>query len=130
MTLRDKLEILAASAVLPVALALFSGTRTLAWVRGVPRRGSASPTPEQLAGAVDRVLDRAPALWHQSCLRRAVVLTALLRRAGRDAEVVMGVRRAADSKLEAHAWIRCDGIEPYLEPSPVDSFATLRPAGT
>ena len=129
MRARDKAEILAASALLPVALALFSGTRTLAWVRGIPRRAGTSPAPAQLASAVDRVLDRAPALWHHTCLRRAVILTALLRRAGRDAEVVMGVRRAAGGRLEAHAWIRCDGIEPYLEPSPVDSFATLRPAG-
>lgn len=129
MRLRDKAEIVAAAAVLPVALALFSGTRTLRWVRDTPRRRGASPSPEQLANGVDRVLDRAPLLWHHTCLRRAVILTALLRRAGRDAEVVMGVRRAADNSLEAHAWIRCDGIEPYLEPSPVDSFATLKPAG-
>lgn len=129
MTLRDKAEVLIAAAVLPVALALFAGTRTLAWVRAVPRRGGASPSAEQLARAVDRVLARAPWLWHHTCLRRAVILAALLRRAGRDAEVVMGVRRAAGGALEAHAWIRCDGVEPYLEPTPVDSFATLKPAG-
>jgi hypothetical protein len=74
---------------------------------------------------VDRVLDRGPMVWRNTCLRRAVVLTALLRRAGRDAEVIIGVRRTSDGKVEAHAWLRCDGVEPYLEPQSVESFVRL-----
>ena len=128
MTLRDKGEIIAAAAILPLALALFSGTRTLRWVRATPRRTSPSPTPAELARAVDRVLARAPGLWHHTCLRRAVILTALLRRAGHDADVVLGVRRVADGSLEAHAWIRCEGIEPFLEAAPAEPFIPLESA--
>jgi hypothetical protein len=29
---------------------------------------------------------------------------------------VIGVRRPPGGTLEAHAWLRCDGVEPYLEP--------------
>jgi len=129
VTRRDKAEIVLACALLPLALQLFAATRTLGWVRRMPRRRGPSPAPEDLARGVDRVLDAAPGLWHYSCLRRAVVLAALLRRAGRGAEVVIGVRRAPAGGFEAHAWLRCDGVEPYLEPGPVTSFLELRPAG-
>ena len=129
MTLRDKAEIIAASAILPLALTLFSGSRTLRWVRATPRRATPSPTPVELARAVDQVLARGPWLWRYSCLRRAVIVTALLRRSGHDAEVILGVRRAADGSLEAHAWIRCEGIEPFLEAPPAEPFIELMSAG-
>ncbi|HUO52670.1 MAG TPA: lasso peptide biosynthesis B2 protein [Gemmatimonadaceae bacterium] len=128
MTRRDQAEIVLACALLPLALELFPATRVLGWLRRVPRRASASPPDASLARGTDRVLHAAPGPWRYSCLRRAVVLTALLRRAGRDAHVVLGVRRAAAGGFEAHAWIRCEGTEPYLEPGPVDGFQELRPA--
>ncbi len=129
MTRRDKAEIVLACALLPVALEFVAGARLLGWLRRVPARRGPSPTPEQLASGVDRVLRRAPRPWHHSCLRRAVVLAALLRRAGRNAEVVIGVRRAPAGGFEAHAWLRCDDVEPYLESAPVDAWMTLHPPG-
>ena len=128
MTRRDRAEIVIACVLLPLALQLFSAARALHWMRRVPPRRGPSPRPEDLAWGVEYVLRRAPGIWHHSCLRRAVVLGALLRRAGRDADVVIGVRRAAAGAFEAHAWLRCDGVEPYLEPGAVEGFATLRPA--
>ena len=48
--------------------------------------------------------------WPSTCLRRSLVLTALLRRRGLSANVRFGVRREADLLL-AHAWVECDGVE-------------------
>jgi hypothetical protein len=123
--LRDKAEIVAACVVIPPALEMFAATKTLDWVRSLRPRKRPSPPPESLASAVDRVLMRAPGPWHHTCLRRAVTIAALLRRAGREPEVIFGVRRTTDGALEAHAWLRCDGIDPYLEPPTTDRFEPL-----
>lgn len=69
---------------------------------------------------------RAPWIWHYTCLRRATVLAALLKRDGRDAEVVFGARRRSNGELEAHAWLRCDGEDPFLEHGDVRSYQPLR----
>jgi hypothetical protein len=126
VTRRDQAEIALACALLPPALEILAASRVLAWLRRVPPRRDRSPAPEILASTVDRLLHRAPAYWHYSCLRRSVVLAALLRRAGHNVEVVFGVRRAPAGGVEAHAWLRCDGIEPFLEPAPTEGFAPLR----
>ena len=118
-----------ACAVVPVALEFVAAARLLGWVRRVPARHGTCPPPERSAAAVDRLLRRAPGPWRHSCLRRAVVLAALLRRSGRDAEVVIGVRRAPAGGFEAHAWLRCDGVEPYLEAEPLRSWMTLQAPG-
>jgi len=81
--------------------------------------------PTLLAFHVDRILHRGKWIWRHSCLRRAAVLALLLRRSGHDARVVLGVRRDAAGALEAHAWLACDGRDPFLEPS--DSIATFQP---
>ena len=85
MTRRDKAEIVLACALLPPILEFTSAARVLRWMRGVPARRSVSPAPQDLARGVDRELQAAPAFWHYTCLRRAVVLGAMLRRSGRDA---------------------------------------------
>jgi hypothetical protein len=123
--LRDKAEIVAACAVIPPALEMLAATKTLAWVGKIRPRERPSPPPESIASAVDRVLLRAPGPWHHTCLRRAVTIAALLRRAGREPEVIFGVRRSTAGELQAHAWLRCDGIDPYLEPPTTDRFEPL-----
>ncbi len=128
MRLRDKAEIIIACALLPPALEVIPAARIAAWLRRLRPRRDRSISGERYASAVDRVLDRGALVWRNTCLRRAVVLTALLRRAGRDAEVVIGVRRSSDGRVEAHAWLRCDGVEPYLEPQDIESFVRLTPA--
>ena len=114
--LRTKLEIVTACAVVPCALELFPANRSFAWLARIPAGGE-KVAPTFLAYHVDRLLNRGKWIWRHSCLRRAAVLTLLLRRSGHDARVVIGVRRADGGALEAHAWIACDGSEPYLEPS-------------
>ena len=43
--------------------------------------------------------------------------------------MVIGVRRAGDGGVEAHAWLCCDGKEPFLERGDVGSFEMLRRVG-
>jgi hypothetical protein len=122
--LRTKLEIVTACAAVPCALELFSANRAFAWLARVPASGE-RVSPALLAFHVDRILHHGKGIWRHSCLRRAAVLALLLRRSGHDASVVIGVRRDAAGTLEAHAWLACDGREPFLEPS--DSIATFQP---
>lgn len=46
--------------------------------------------------------------WTPSCLRRSLVLTALLRQRGRPAVLCVGVRRDG-ARIRAHAWVECGG---------------------
>jgi hypothetical protein len=122
--LRTKLEIVTACAAVPCALELFSADRTFSWLARVPSGGE-RVVPAHLAFHVDRILHRGRGIWRHSCLRRSAVLALLLRRSGYDARVVIGVRRDAAGALEAHAWLACDGREPFLEPA--DAIATFQP---
>jgi transglutaminase superfamily protein len=122
--LRTKLEIVTACAAVPCALELFSADRTFAWLARIPGGGE-RVVPAHLAFHVDRILHRGRGIWRHSCLRRAAVLALLLRRAGYDARVVLGVRRDSAGTLEAHAWLACDGQEPFLESQ--DSIASFQP---
>ena len=129
MRLRTKLEIVTACAVVPCALELFPADRSFAWLARIPAGGE-RVAPKLLAYHVDRMLHRGKWIWRHSCLRRAAVLAVLLRRSGHDARVVIGVRRADGGVLEAHAWIACDGSEPYLEPAEaISSFQPLSAPG-
>ena len=106
-------------------LELFPANRSFAWLARVPAGGE-RVSPSLLAYHVDRILHRGKGIWRHSCLRRATVLALLLRRSGHDARVVIGVRRAEGSVLEAHAWIACGGVEPFLEPAEaISSFQPL-----
>ncbi len=48
-------------------------------------------------------------LPRKPCLTQALIVHRLLRRHGRPSELRLGARRAADGKLEAHAWIESGG---------------------
>lgn len=124
MRLAHRGEALAACLLLPAALELVPATTLFGWLRRIPARRGRAARPEELASLVDRTLVKLPGLWRHTCLRRALVLTALLRRDSRDAEVVIGVRGSSAS-LEAHAWLRCDGVEPFLENGTVDGYTPL-----
>jgi len=125
MRWRDRLEIGAACAVVPCLLELVPATRALGWLARVPPRHGGAISPERLAFHVDRILHRAPWIWHHTCLRRAAVLAVLLRRDRRDADVVLGVRKRSDGSLEAHAWLRCGAEEPFLERGDITPYERL-----
>jgi hypothetical protein len=113
--------------VLPPLVHVVSMERISRWMA---RRGVPSPDPtvddESLAEWVDRVLQRMPPPWRKTCLKRAIVIQSLLRRAGRPAELRIGVRRDEAGNLAAHAWLARDGLL-YLEPAgdPVGSYQVL-----
>ena len=123
--MRAKLEILLACAFLPPALELVSARRVLRLLERIPPRGVAGGAPAALARRVDAVLSRLPLVWSHTCLRRAVVLAAMLRREGLAPEVIIGVRHSAAGALEAHAWLRCDGVEPFLDTTDTTGYARL-----
>lgn len=82
-----------------------------------PARDAAGLDDASLARWVDRLLHLLRGPWCYTCLRRSAVLYRLLTRAGRPVELLIGVRRDADSRVAAHAWLARDGA-PYLEPDP------------
>jgi hypothetical protein len=106
-----------AALVLPPLVYLLPLDRIARWISRGPVRSSADEGVDDraLAEWVDRVLNRLPPPWRRTCLKRALVLHYLVRRAGRPAELRIGVRRDRDNALAAHAWlVRAD--LPYLEP--------------
>ena len=127
MRFNERLELLAVCLLVPSALALLPGDRVFRMIRSTPARRRSTAKPLALARAVDGVLHALPFVWHWTCLRRAVTLAVLLRRHGLAADVVIGVRRGNDGGLEAHAWLACGGVEPYLEAGDTKRFTPLRP---
>lgn len=112
-----RLRATVAAMVLPPLIHLVSLETLHRWIG---RRRSSSPPDlsvddPALSEWVDRVLVRLPPPWKKTCLRRAIVLHYLLRRAGRPAALMIGVRRDAANQLAAHAWLERGGV-PYLEP--------------
>ena len=65
------------------------------------------PTPQRVAWLVDRAARAVP--WPATCLRRSLVLWALLERAGTPGVLRLGVRKAGRS-FEIHSWVELDGI--------------------
>lgn len=101
----------------PPLLEVFSLSRLIPLLsRGSP---VSDPLDDQaLASWVDRILNALPWPWRRTCLRRAVVLYGLLRRAGRPVQLWIGVRKNRDAPdgegVSAHAWLTSGG-SPYLE---------------
>lgn len=103
-----------------------AGVRLALWVLGFRRShallarlagaavdlpaGPAGPAEHPAIPATVRAVDRAARLGPRppTCLPRALTLWWLLRRQGLAAELRIGTRRAAD-RLEAHAWVECEG---------------------
>ena len=61
----------------------------------------------------------------RSCLRRALVLSDLLRRSGHNPCVRIGARHNVERRIEAHAWVEVAGAV-IGERGNVDGFAVLR----
>lgn len=83
---------------------------------GTRKRSYRNPPVPELTVEVERWLQRLPGIWRMTCLKRAVVLFALLRRSGINVELHIGVKRDDAGALAAHAWLVRDG-HTYLEPS-------------
>ena len=62
---------------------------------------------ERIARLVDIVAREGP--WSASCLPASLTLQRLLLEAGIESEMRLGVRKVA-GRLDAHAWVECDGV--------------------
>jgi hypothetical protein len=112
-----RMRALATCAVLPPLVSIVSFARISAVVGRIPGRArSSEPDDAALSAYVGGVLRRLPPPWRYTCLRRSVVLYHLLRRAGWEVSLNIGVRKSGDGALQAHAWLVKDGA-PYLEPN-------------
>ena len=108
---------IAAAAVVPPLLEIFSFARIERFLRSAARlRTARAPADRTAALWVDEFLSRLPRPWTRTCLRRASVLYYLLRSAGRPVDLCIGVRRDERGELLAHAWLLHEGGL-YLEPA-------------
>ena len=89
-----------------VAVRLLPYGRLIRLIDRIPRARShrGSMTPSRCAIAVRRAARILPA----RCLPQAVAAGCLLRRGGLAPTVQLGVARAGE-RLDAHAWLECDG---------------------
>ena len=100
-----------AATIVPPLLEVLSLARLERMLRAAARvTRTRSPSDIDSAQWVDRTLVRLPNPWKLSCLRRAAVLYYLLRSAGRDVSLCIGVRRDEKGELLAHAWLMLDGV--------------------
>lgn len=83
-------------------------TRLVKWAKRC-RLSSATPgiLPERVAWLVECAARNVP--WPATCLRRSLVLWALLERAGIATELRLGFRKT-DGVFEAHAWVELNGV--------------------
>lgn len=112
---RWKARTVIAALALPPLLSAMSFARLARWVGG--RRATRAPAPPDadLAEWTETVLRRLPPPWRYTCLRRGIVLYYLLRKAGRQATLHIGVRRDDHGAFVAHAWLTRAGAL-LLEP--------------
>lgn len=85
------------------------------------------PTPERVAYCVG--LAARMHVLESTCLKKALVLYALLTRQGSDAQLLIGAAKAAKGQLDAHAWLECQGKVLMGDPSP-GLYATLCSLGS
>ncbi len=96
-------------------------------------RGLAPAVDSPEASGIDRVVRWVDvAARHHflkvTCLRRALVLLALLERWGFMPELRLGVRREGPG-LAAHAWVEIEGHVVGEPSDPEDRFSLLQPTG-
>ena len=108
-----KRELLAAAALLPLfraGLRLFGFARLRAWIARSPAAAKAPPPIGELS-ALGALVNTAAhhTLGPANCLTRSLYLWWRLRRSGIDSELRIGVR-LVQGKLDAHAWVECQGL--------------------
>lgn len=108
---RDQRGVLVQAALLMPAVRLVQGSLPFKRWRPLLTRAapSASPalTPQLIAQAVDRARRGVPGIY--KCLPVAYTGHLLLHHYGHPSTVQVGVARDAEGKVEAHAWVECEG---------------------
>ena len=83
--------------------------RLVAWARRQPPlEAGRRLAPERVSWLVDRAARSVPRA--ASCLRRSLVLWALLERSGTPCSLRLGVRKKETGAIEIHAWVELDGV--------------------
>jgi len=83
---------------------------------------SVQPTAEDITWAVRRV---SPAVPGATCLTQALAAQLLLSRRGHPSQLRIGVTRAPNQRLRAHAWLERNGII-VIGAADVAAYAPLR----
>lgn len=91
-------------------------------------RGAEAPTVREIAWAVEVARRWVPGTYR--CLPAAYAAHILLRRYGYASEVHVGVRRDAQAKVEAHAWVVCQGQVVVGDVPDLSAFVPLPPLGS
>ncbi|MCC6242674.1 MAG: lasso peptide biosynthesis B2 protein [Gemmatimonadaceae bacterium] len=102
-------------AIVPPLLHVVPVDKLATWL-GRSRGKREAPPISALVARVDYWLRRLPWPWRSTCLKRAAVLYGLLRPAGEDVQLHIGVRRLPGKEFQAHAWLMRDGA-PFVEPA-------------
>jgi hypothetical protein len=102
-----------------VALTLARAATVLPFRWKMKREGVVAGAPVELGRLPEELRARAVSLalaraqrrlpWKTSCLVAALAARAMLRRRGIDSVLRFGVRRGADGRLGAHAWLEAGG---------------------
>jgi hypothetical protein len=117
-------EVVMLAVWIEVALRLMPFSQLLQRVSRGPLAAPASTVAEsrRLSRFVSVAYDVLP--FPATCLRRSLVLCALLNRRSQRARLCLGVAKGQAS-LDAHAWVECDGFVSDDAPA---RFRELRPA--
>lgn len=126
---RMVIQILALIALIRLLLWVlpFRTARALvSWMARQPARNVAgrSLSPEQLAAVIGRLSDHVPGA---TCLTQALVAEVVLRRAGYEPVVRVGVGRDERNVFRAHAWVECDGRVVIGQTDDFERFTPLPP---
>jgi len=101
--------------------------RSHAWCGPPPRSSVSPPTVERIAWAVRAASGFIPGA--SNCLVRALATQTLLGRFGYRSDLRIGVRKAPDGGLAAHAWLESGGTVVIGE-FELDHYVPLAPAGS
>lgn len=107
---RERRLLAEAVALVPVVHQLQQRLPFVRWRKLLERPAPGTPrdaAPREVAWAVKVAADYLPGEY--KCLPRAYAAHVLLARHGHGSEVRVGVARDAQGKVEAHAWVVCDG---------------------
>jgi len=123
-----------AAALMPVVHAMqqtlpFKRWRALLEQHEPPHATSSSrPTPAQVAWAVEAARRWVPGDF--KCLPTAYTAHLLLHRHGHPSRIHVGVARDPQGKVEAHAWVDCDGRTVVGEVADMARFVAFPPLET
>lgn len=119
-------------AILQIGLAVLPFRRVMRFACrvGKPRSGSGG------SAAAPSQFDRDLAVWaveaagrrllsRNPCLPKALAVLILFRRAGEDAELLVGVARDADGPVQAHAWVESEGRVVIGGDVPLEKYTRL-----